>query len=68
WGMRKPIVLRVHEFKLGTISSDEFFEGKTRATVSFWLDKGTYATTVLRELLKNDGELLVKKETPVNEE
>ncbi len=54
WGMRKPIVLRAHEFKLGKIVPDELYEGKTRATVTFWLDKGTYATTVLRELLKNE--------------
>jgi tRNA pseudouridine13 synthase len=54
WGMRKPILLRVHDFALGKVESDELFEGKTKALVTFWLEKGTYATTVLRELLKNE--------------
>ncbi len=54
WGARKPILLRVHDFKLEKVEKDAFYEGKTAATVSFWLDKGAYATTALRELMKND--------------
>jgi tRNA(Glu) U13 pseudouridine synthase TruD len=44
----------VHDFKLEKVEKDPFYEGKTAATVSFWLDKGAYATTALRELMKND--------------
>lgn len=54
WGARKPILLKVNEFRLLNVDTDELFEGKTKATVSFWLGKGAYATTVLRELMKND--------------
>ncbi|MFH0970057.1 MAG: tRNA pseudouridine(13) synthase TruD [Candidatus Diapherotrites archaeon] len=52
WGARKPIVLHVHDFRLEKIEDDAFFEGKKCAKVSFWLDKGAYATTVMRELMK----------------
>ena len=52
WGARKPIVLRANEFKLLEVTDDMFYEGKKCATVSFWLEKGAYATTLLRELIK----------------
>ncbi len=56
WGARKPILLQAHELKILGAEKDELFEGKTKAVVSFWLEKGMYATTVLRELTKNDDE------------
>ncbi len=51
-GTRKPIVLVPEELRLVKICKDEFFEGKRAATFSFYLGKGNYATTVLRELMK----------------
>ena len=54
WGGRKPILLRVHEFRLNKIMTDAFYPEKMAASVSFWLDKGSYATVALRELLKNE--------------
>lgn len=54
WGARKPILLRVHEFKLASVFPDEFYPDKMAAKVTFWLEKGSYATVALRELLKNE--------------
>lgn len=54
WGARKPILLRVHDFKLNKIVPDAFYPEKMAASVSFWLEKGAYATVALRELLKNE--------------
>lgn len=54
WGARKPILLRVHEFRLESVGADEWYEGKSKASVGFWLDKGAYATTALRELMKTE--------------
>jgi len=53
-GSRKSYVLKLEDFKLLEISNDEFNEGKLKAKVSFFLSKGNYATTALRELLKED--------------
>ena len=52
-GARKEILLFPKEMKLLEIGKDEFFEGKNFAKISFKLEKGNYATTVLRELMKN---------------
>lgn len=52
-GARKKILLFPGKLKLISIDEDEFNEGKLRAAVSFELTKGNYATTVLRELMKN---------------
>ncbi|MFA6269292.1 MAG: tRNA pseudouridine(13) synthase TruD [archaeon] len=53
-GMRKEIALYPENFKLEKIESDEFNPEKKTLTVSFFLSKGNYATTVLRELLKEE--------------
>jgi len=53
-GSRKSIVLKPENFKVVAIGKDEFNEGKSFATISFFLSKGNYATTVLRELMKED--------------
>ncbi|MEK6958809.1 MAG: tRNA pseudouridine(13) synthase TruD [archaeon] len=53
-GSRKSFVLKTENFKLLEIDKDEFNEGKLKAKISFFLSKGNYATTVLRELLKED--------------
>jgi len=51
-GAAKKLRLDVKNFALLEISKDEFNEGMLKATVSFELDKGNYATTVMEELLK----------------
>lgn len=53
-GSKKQIALFPKNFKLLKIESDEFNEGKKSFTISFFLSKGNYATTVLRELLKEE--------------
>ena len=53
-GTRKSIVLVPKHLRLLGIHKDEFFEGKLAARVSFELPKGSYATTVLRELMKGE--------------
>lgn len=53
-GSKKEISLFVKNFKLEKIFEDEFNEGKKAITISFFLTKGNYATTVLRELIKEE--------------
>lgn len=53
-GSKKEISLFVKNFKLEKIFDDEFNEGKKAITISFFLTKGNYATTVLRELIKEE--------------
>lgn len=50
-GLRREIVIPV---KPGfTVETDEINEGKTKVVLEFSLQKGAYATTVLREYMKN---------------
>lgn len=51
-GGRKKISLVPQDIKLVSIGKDEFNEGKLKMKISFWLEKGNYATTALRELMK----------------
>jgi len=53
-GSRKSFVLKAENFKTVSVGEDEFNPGKRYAKVSFFLSKGNYATTVIRELLKED--------------
>jgi tRNA pseudouridine13 synthase len=53
-GDRKKIVLFPENLKLLEIGADEFNEGKQFLKMSFFLDKGLYATTLLREFLKQE--------------
>jgi len=53
-GDRKQIVLKPENFKIEKIFADEFNEGKKAVTMSFFLTKGNYATTILRELIKEE--------------
>lgn len=53
-GERKPINLVPKDFKIVRIMPDEFNEGKKAVVISFFLSKGNYATTVLRELIKEE--------------
>jgi len=52
-GTRKKIVVKPEALKLVSIEEDDLFEGKHKMSVSFRLEKGNYATTILRELMKN---------------
>jgi len=52
-GSMKKIVLLPEKMKFLEVSKDEFNEGKYKSSVSFYLEKGNYATTVLRELMKD---------------
>ncbi len=54
-GAKRKIVLRPQKLKFLGTGEDEFFEGKRFAKISFELEKGSYATTVLRELMKVEG-------------
>jgi tRNA pseudouridine13 synthase len=51
-GTRKKIVLVPKDLKLIEVSDDEMNEGKIKARISFSLEKGNYATNVLREIIK----------------
>jgi tRNA pseudouridine13 synthase len=53
-GARKKITLKIINPKIISIGADDFNEGKRKAEISFELGKGEYATTVLRELLKEE--------------
>src|SRR3989344_8294812 len=51
-GTRKKISLKPENPKILKIMEDETNEGKLKISLSFTLDKGNYATTNLRELMK----------------
>lgn len=51
-GARKKIALKPRNLRIIEISEDEFNEGKMKEKVAFSLEKGAYATTILRELMK----------------
>ncbi len=53
-GTRKQLMLTPQKMKLLNIEKDEFTEGCLKATVSFSLTKGNYATTVVREIMKKE--------------
>lgn len=55
-GSRKEILLFPKKMKLEEIKEDELFEGKLACIISFELDKGNYATTVLKEIMKTEQE------------
>ncbi len=52
-GTRKEIVLFPENLKLKEISEDEFSQGKLKTCISFYLSKGNYGTTVLKEIMKD---------------
>jgi tRNA pseudouridine13 synthase len=53
-GFRKEIALFPKQFLLKRIFDDEFNEGKKAIEIEFFLEKGNYATTVLKELIKEE--------------
>ena len=52
-GARKKMVLFPEKPEILSIAPDELNEGKLKLKVAFTLPKGNYATTILRELMKN---------------
>jgi len=52
-GARRKIAVKPEKMELLEVGNDDFFEGKMYCTVRFELEKGAYATVVLRELTKN---------------
>ncbi len=53
-GGRKKIALYPKKMKMVAVEADELNEGKTKVILYFELEKGSYATVVLRELCKKD--------------
>lgn len=53
-GDRKPILLKPENFTIEKIFNDDFNEGKKAVTIKFFLSRGNYATTILKELLKEE--------------
>ncbi len=53
-GTRKSIVLKPENFVFVGSGKDEFNEGKNFVKIQFFLSKGNYATTVIRELMKEE--------------
>lgn len=51
-GSRRAIKIIPHNLKLLEISKDELNEGKLKIKIEFELDKGCYATILLREITK----------------
>ena len=54
-GARKKAVLFPENLRLIEIAEDEFYPGRLKARIGFRLTKGNYATTVLAELMKAEG-------------
>ena len=54
-GARKKMLLIPHELEIVSIGEDELNTGKLKAKIGFRLEKGAYATTILREIMKNHG-------------
>ncbi len=52
-GARKKISVIPQDLKIVSVSEDELNKGKLKLKISFSLEKGNYATVVLRELMKN---------------
>lgn len=51
-GARKKAIVFPENLRLISVGKDEFFEGKNYAKVGFYLSKGNYATSVMREIMK----------------
>lgn len=52
-GTRRKMLVIPKDLEIGLIEKDDLFEGSLKLRISFSLDKGNYATTILRELMKN---------------
>jgi len=52
-GLRRPLLARVDSFEYDLVE-DDLHEGKHALTLAFSLPKGSYATSLLREVMKAD--------------
>ncbi|MCX8158227.1 MAG: tRNA pseudouridine(13) synthase TruD [Candidatus Diapherotrites archaeon] len=52
-GSRRSIIVKPERLEIVEIGKDEFNEGKNKITISFYLPKGSYATVVINEIIKN---------------
>ncbi|MBI4044326.1 MAG: tRNA pseudouridine(13) synthase TruD [Candidatus Diapherotrites archaeon] len=53
-GKRKQLALSPKNLSIKEVGKDEFTEGCTKAVIGFYLSKGNYATTVIREIMKKE--------------
>ena len=53
-GMYRDCFMYIKGFEVVSTGKDELNEGKRKAAIRFSLLKGSYATTVLREIMKNE--------------
>jgi tRNA pseudouridine13 synthase len=53
-GLMRECFVEIVEPKVVKVEEDDLHPGKSKAVVSFSLSKGSYATAVLRELMKNE--------------
>ena len=50
-GGERTRVIPVQDFKTLSFEDDELYPGKKKQVVSFFLEKGAYATTVIENIL-----------------
>jgi tRNA pseudouridine13 synthase len=48
-GSERSVWAEAQDFKVGVLEDDEFFPGKKKVTVEFFLSKGSYATEFIRQ-------------------
>lgn len=53
-GKTRDCLIRAEDFEASELQEDELNEGKKKLTLKFKLLKGSYATTMLREFMKNE--------------
>ena len=53
-GKRKSLALSPKNLRIKEVGKDELTDGSTKAVVEFFLSKGNYATTVIREIMKKE--------------
>ncbi len=51
-GTYRPILVEPEDFQIISVEKDEMFENSVKAQVKFRLEKGSYATVILREIQK----------------
>lgn len=53
-GSERTAYAEIHELKISELEDDELNTKKKKIKVSFWLDKGSYATMAIKYLLENN--------------
>lgn len=52
-GSERKTHAEIHNLKIGKLEDDELNKGKKKILLSFWLDKGSYATMAIKYLLED---------------